>query len=51
MDVRLVGPGGVTRHPVADLPDLLTRDDGLVWVDIPSCDEAIEPVSLSKVWM
>jgi magnesium transporter len=40
VDVRLVADGGVTRHPVEELAGLLARDDGLVWVDIPVCDEA-----------
>ncbi len=29
----------VSRHPADDLPDLLARTDGLVWVDIPSWDD------------
>jgi Mg2+ and Co2+ transporter CorA len=40
MDVLLLTEQGVERHPVEDLPDLLERKDGLVWVDIPRCDEA-----------
>src|SRR5918996_1341365 len=40
MDVHFVGDGTVTHHPVDDLPDLLDRDDGLVWVDIAACDDA-----------
>jgi Mg2+ and Co2+ transporter CorA len=40
MDVRLLTPDGVERHPVEDLKVLLDRPDGLVWVDIPVCDEA-----------
>jgi magnesium transporter len=39
MDVLVIRSGDVERHPAADLPDLLTLDDGVVWVDIPSCDE------------
>ena len=38
VDVRLVTGQGVVQHPVDDLPALLGRDDGLVWVDVPSCD-------------
>ena len=36
MDVRLVTDG--VERPVEELPELL-GDEGLVWVDIPSCDE------------
>jgi magnesium transporter len=32
--------GGSDQHPVEDLAALLDRDDGLVWVDVPVCDEA-----------
>ena len=35
MDVRFIGPDGVTAQPVADVASLLCRDDGMVWVDIP----------------
>ena len=38
MDVRLVTETGVERFAVGDLEDLLKREDGVVWVDIPSCD-------------
>ena len=34
----------VSRHPVEDLPDLLARTDGLVWVDIPSWDDEAKRV-------
>ncbi len=34
----LVCDSGVERHSVEDLPQLLERDDALVWVDIPYCD-------------
>ena len=40
MDVRLVTDAGVEHHPVEALDDLLRRDDGFVWVDVPTCDEA-----------
>src|SRR5215207_9306825 len=45
MDVRLITGGVVTDHPVGDLAELLRRDDGLVWVDIPECD----PVALQAL--
>jgi magnesium transporter len=40
MDVRLIAGGTVTEHAVTDLPDLLARDDGVVWVDVLVCDDA-----------
>ena len=49
MDVRLVTPEG-TQHCLPDqLPELLTRDDGFVWVDLPVGDQDTERV-LSKVF-
>jgi magnesium transporter len=39
MDVLWITAGGVERRPVADLPGLLEKDDGIVWVDVPGCDE------------
>jgi Mg2+ and Co2+ transporter CorA len=30
---------GIQQHPVEELGALLARDDGLVWVDIPTCDQ------------
>ncbi len=39
MDVRLVSDEGVEQRPVEELQALLQREDGLVWVDIPACDE------------
>ncbi|MET0865598.1 MAG: magnesium transporter CorA family protein [Nakamurella sp.] len=47
MDVRFVwsardashGSALVSNHDVDELPDLLSRTDGLVWVDIPTWDD------------
>ena len=39
MDVHFVSDAGIEQHPVGELERLLARDDGLVWVDIPICDE------------
>ena len=39
MDVRLVTREGVEEHRVEDLEALLRGERGMVWVDIPSCDE------------
>jgi hypothetical protein len=39
MDVRFLSGEGIQQHPVGGLEELLARDDGLVWVDIPVCDE------------
>ena len=49
VDVRLVSDDGVEEHPVRELGGLLARDDGLVWVDIPNCDEEAVRV-LSEVF-
>src|SRR4051812_12662958 len=38
MDVRWISPAGIETHTEADLPKLLTRSDGFVWVDIAQCD-------------
>lgn len=46
MDVRFLTPAGVERHDAAALPALLARDDGIVWVDIPQCDEQVSEVLL-----
>jgi magnesium transporter len=40
VEVRFVSDDGVEERPVDELASLLERDDGLVWVDIPNCDEA-----------
>jgi magnesium transporter len=39
MDVRFVSDDGIQQHPVEELEQLLARDHGFVWVDIPVCDE------------
>jgi magnesium transporter len=39
MDVRLVSDEDVQQHDVEELEGLLERGEGLVWVDIPKCDE------------
>src|SRR3954471_13397612 len=38
MEIRLITPEQVGRHQVADLPGLLDRADGVLWVDIPEGD-------------
>ena len=42
MDVRYVDPVGVHAHDSDDVVELLLRDDGFVWVDVPAWDEQIE---------
>jgi Mg2+ and Co2+ transporter CorA len=42
MHVRFISPAGVEMCSAADLPALLARTDGLVWVDIPVWDESAE---------
>jgi len=39
MNIHFVSDDGIQQHPVEELGALLARDDGLVWVDIPVCDE------------
>jgi magnesium transporter len=46
MDVQLISDAGVERHDVQDLPRLLERQDAIVWVDIPFCDELASDVLL-----
>src|SRR5919201_580112 len=48
IEVRLVADDHIEQHPVEALGELLARDAGLVWVDIPTCDEQAERV-LSEV--
>ena len=38
MEIRLITAERVGRHEVAELPDLLARSDGVLWVDIPEGD-------------
>ncbi len=42
MDVRFVSPAGVEVFDAEELPALLTRTDGVVWVDVPVWDEQAE---------
>jgi len=42
MHVRFVSPAGVELYDAAELPTLLARTDGLVWVDVPVWDEQAE---------
>jgi Mg2+ and Co2+ transporter CorA len=40
VDVWFVSAAGAEQHDAAGLPDLLARDDGFTWVDIPEHDES-----------
>ena len=42
MDVRFVDSSGAHDHDSDDIVELLCRDDGFVWVDVPSWDEQVE---------
>lgn len=42
MDVRFVTAAGVEEHDADELPALLARSDGLVWVDVPEWDDRAE---------
>ncbi|GAA0401374.1 magnesium and cobalt transport protein CorA [Microbispora corallina] len=49
MDVRLIDDEGVEERPAEELTALLDRQDGLVWVDIATCDDEAARV-LSEVF-
>jgi magnesium transporter len=40
MDVRWITPSGIEECGWSDVPSLLEQDDGFVWIDVVSCDEA-----------
>ena len=42
MVVRWFSAAGVEERPIRDIPDLLKREDGYVWVDIPTFDAPAE---------
>jgi magnesium transporter len=42
MDVRFVDASGAQDHESDDVVELLCRDDGFVWVDVPSWDDQVE---------
>jgi len=42
VDLRWVSGTEVAARPLADLPGLLARDDGFVWIDVPRWDEEVE---------
>ena len=44
MEVRFVTPAGVTSHEPDELPELRTRTDGLVWIDVPVWGDDAERV-------
>lgn len=46
MELRWVSDEGVCFRPVEDLPDLLARDDGFVWIDVPQWDDDVEALLL-----
>jgi Mg2+ and Co2+ transporter CorA len=39
MDVRWISSSGIEDCPWSDVPGLLERNDGFVWVDVQSCDD------------
>lgn len=40
MDVRWITANGLEWRSIEELEELLDRDDGFVWLDIPNCDAA-----------
>jgi magnesium transporter len=49
MDVRFLVADRIERHQQEEIPVLLKRDDGILWVDIPECDAEAAGV-LSEVF-
>ncbi len=47
MELRWVSDEGVCSRPLTDLPGLLARDDGFVWVDVPEWDDEVETMLTS----
>src|SRR5687768_8063645 len=39
MDVRFVGTDGIEEHAAGDVPALLARSDGFIWIDVPEFDD------------
>jgi Mg2+ and Co2+ transporter CorA len=44
VQLRWISATGVSEHPVDAAAVLLTRPDGLVWLDVPTWDEAADRV-------
>jgi magnesium transporter len=44
MELRWIDADGVSQHDLADLTDLRQREDGFLWLDIPSWSEEAERV-------
>src|SRR5512144_2719947 len=42
MDVRFVDASGAEEHDSDDVVELLCRDDGFIWVDVPTWDDQVE---------
>ena len=42
MDVRFVAGTGAQVHDSSEVAELLRRDDGFVWVDVPEWDDQVE---------
>jgi magnesium/cobalt transport protein CorA len=38
VDINVITGDGIEKHRASELPDLLTRTDAVIWVDIPACD-------------
>lgn len=49
MAIHWISSDRIEQRRVTDLPALLARDDGIVWVDIPYCDEDTSQI-LGKVF-
>ena len=40
MELRWVSDAGIESRNLAELPELLEREDGFLWLDIPVCDDS-----------
>jgi Mg2+ and Co2+ transporter CorA len=44
MELRWISDSGIESRDLSDLPKLLEREDGFLWLDIPDCDDAAAAV-------
>jgi Mg2+ and Co2+ transporter CorA len=44
MRARWISPDGIEEHPVEDIEALLGREDGFVWLDLPTLDGPAERI-------
>jgi Mg2+ and Co2+ transporter CorA len=49
MDVRFIDAEGAHQYDGADVVDLLNREDGFVWVDVPVWDDEVEKLLIHEL--